>query len=68
MPDNCVRISTKVDVWSLGVLFYVMLYGKLPIGHNLNAEEFVTQHVMLHPTEVHCTHIVATIMTVSDCI
>ena len=29
-----VVISSKVDVWSVGVLFYQILYGKKPYGHN----------------------------------
>jgi tousled-like kinase len=29
------RISSKVDVWSTGIIFYQMLYGRRPVGNDL---------------------------------
>ena len=41
LPPECFepgtpKISSKVDVWSAGVIFFQMLYGKRPFGHDLS--------------------------------
>ena len=41
--DTCVavpKINPKVDVWSAGVIFYQMLYGKKPFGNNVTQQKF----------------------------
>lgn len=37
--DINIRISPKVDVWSVGVLFYQLLYGKKPFGEGMSQDQ-----------------------------
>jgi len=36
-------ISSKVDVWSIGIIYFFLLYGEKPFGNKLNAKEFKSQ-------------------------
>ena len=38
------KISSKVDVWSLGVIYYQILYGKRPFGDDAQQEKFLSHH------------------------
>ena len=41
--SNPVRISNKVDVWSIGVIFYHVLFGRRPFGEGQTQEQ-IAQH------------------------
>ncbi|CAF0938951.1 unnamed protein product [Didymodactylos carnosus] len=49
---NPPKISSKVDVWSLGCIFYQCLYGKKPYGHNMSQAAILEHQTILNAKEV----------------
>ena len=46
------HISSKVDVWSVGVIFFEMLFGRRPFGHGLSQTQIVQQGVILKAKKI----------------
>jgi len=46
------RISSKVDVWSVGVIFYQLLYGKKPFGNDMSQQKFLSESISLFPFDL----------------
>ena len=46
------QISTKVDVWSIGVIYFQMLYNRKPFGNDMSQNEVFSQNVILNAHKV----------------
>lgn len=46
------RISSKVDVWALGVIFFQMMFGTRPFGEGQSQEKVLHENTMLRATHV----------------
>ena len=44
--------SNKVDVFSIGVIYYQMLFGRRPFGDGMSQDKVLTDHTMLNAREV----------------
>lgn len=57
LPPECflkdARISNKVDVWSIGVIYYQMLVGKRPFGHGQTQDAILADGTILNARAVH---------------
>ncbi|VDK74647.1 unnamed protein product [Dibothriocephalus latus] len=42
------KISSKVDIWSVGIIFFQCLFGKKPFGHNMSQADILHQNTILH--------------------
>ena len=42
----------QVDVWSAGVMFYQMLYGKRPFGHDQTQERILREDTIINARRV----------------
>ncbi|KAM6595730.1 serine/threonine-protein kinase TOUSLED isoform X2 [Cannabis sativa] len=58
LPPECFElhktplISSKVDVWSAGILFYQMLFGRRPFGHDQSQERILREDTIIKARKV----------------
>lgn len=50
--DNSPKISNKVDIWSVGVIFYEMLFGKRPFGHGMSQNKILHEGIITSARKV----------------
>ncbi|CAH8543477.1 unnamed protein product [Heterobilharzia americana] len=46
------KISSKVDIWSVGVIFFQCLFGKKPFGHNMSQADILHENTILHARSI----------------
>jgi tousled-like kinase len=49
---NPPKISSRVDVWSVGCIFFQCLYGRKPYGHNLSQAAILENNIILNAKEI----------------
>lgn len=58
LPPECFElnktplISSKVDVWSAGILLYQMLFGRRPFGHDQTQERILREDTIINARKV----------------
>jgi tousled-like kinase len=46
------QVSCKVDIWSIGVIFFELLYGRKPFGQGLTQNKLLREGVILNALKV----------------
>jgi len=50
--DRAPKIDNRVDVWSIGVIFFQCIYGKKPFGNNQSQQEILERKTIVNANEV----------------
>lgn len=45
-PNRSLMIDQKVDIWSVGIIFYELLFGKKPFGNNISQEKILKENLI----------------------
>ena len=50
-PGETITISSRVDVWSLGCIFYELLYGIKPFGNNKSQQTILKESTIMNESQ-----------------
>lgn len=48
----CFDITSKIDVWAVGVIFYQLMFGCRPYGEKMNQKDILQQNIILNAPPV----------------
>ena len=52
VSNSKIDISSKVDIWSIGVILFEMIYKKKPFGQNFSQDKLLKDRVMINARKV----------------
>lgn len=46
LGEETIKISSKVDIWAVGVIFFELLYGQKPFGNGVKRDKNFSHYIL----------------------